>query len=152
MCLTHFAYLNASHFSQPRYRRRAKGCRQGPLGSGRWSEGWKCHRFITVPCINRIARSKFDAVEFQTEKNFTVFIFACRGFIRNIRKSAPFEIFPLYSIYQKWFISSATEWIQKSLCHALLLHVFDILRGAQSKMVFIVVMPLITICPTAPDT
>jgi len=40
----HFAYFNKLYFSQPHYRRRAKGCSQesaGP-GSGRSSEGWKC--------------------------------------------------------------------------------------------------------------
>ena len=31
-CRVHFAYFNASHFSQPRYHHRAKGCRQESAG------------------------------------------------------------------------------------------------------------------------
>ena len=44
-----------------------------------------------------IARSKFD-VKISMVKIFAVFIFVSRGFIRNIRKLAPYENFPLYGI------------------------------------------------------
>ena len=42
-----------------------------------------------------IARSKFYA-KISMVKIFAVFIFVSRGFMRNIRKLAPYENFPLY--------------------------------------------------------
>ena len=72
-CCAHFAYFSTSHFSQPCYHRRAKGCIavRSLLGSGRSSEGWKCRYNATALIKN--AHSKFGFVEILDHKIFTVF-------------------------------------------------------------------------------
>ena len=45
-----------------------------------------------------IARSKFDVIKISNVKIFVDFIFVRRDIIRNIRKFAPIQNFPLYGI------------------------------------------------------
>ena len=45
-----------------------------------------------------IAHSKFDVIKISNAKIFIDFIFVRRGIIRNIRKFAPIQNFPLYGI------------------------------------------------------
>ena len=87
---------------ESRYRSRLTGV-DGSTGV------WKAVRRLEIPlkrhrhdCLVAasacsIAHSKFD-IKILTVKIFAVFIFVSRGFIRNIRKLAPYENFPLYGI------------------------------------------------------
>jgi len=65
-CRAHFAYFNRSHFSQPRYRCRAKGCRQESAGV------WKVFQRleVLVECHHFIAASTLGSpvVEFSNRK------------------------------------------------------------------------------------
>ena len=78
---------------KPRYRCRAKGCRPESTGVTVWKVVRRLevehHASLLLPCV-RITRF---SVNFHICKNF---IFVSRGFIRNVRKFALFENFPLY--------------------------------------------------------
>ena len=88
----HFAYLNVSHFSCYRYRRRAMGCSQESarvskvVGSAGRTPSLHCHFHVRITCSN------LTLVKFRTVK-FSQFLFWLHT---KCTKFAPFEKFPLY--------------------------------------------------------
>ena len=86
ICHAHFAYFSRSHFSQPRYRCRAKGCRLESAGV--WKDFQRLE--VLVECHHFIAASTLGSpvVEISTVN----FYFHISRLHMKYTKLAPFEI------------------------------------------------------------
>jgi len=101
-CHTHFVYFNVSHFSQPDYCYRAKGCRQESIRVWKviWGLEVPAEHHCSIATVLGFPVQNLMLLKFRTV-NFCSFNFISQGFIGNIQKFAPIENFVLHGSWDQ---------------------------------------------------